>query len=222
MSSDNLGKNALDIVVINEPEKIRAVMDPLRCRILSLLRKREMSIKELTDELKKMLPKEEAEKVTPQKVNYHVKALERLGLITVAYERNVEGRPHMMVKFYKRCASKILITYSPDNDEEDQQDYYTLLEMARRMGILIPDTSEKEGVMDVLMKGLSLLKGAYRDVLRFFEQNGCAKNDAFEPLNVYLLFFTFLQLLKRKEFGELIEKISKLLNYGERPPILSP
>jgi len=89
MSSNNLGKDPLDIVVINEPEKIRAIMDPLRCRILSLLKKREMTIKELTDELKKTLPKEEAEKVTPQKVNYHVKALERLGLITVAYEKIV-------------------------------------------------------------------------------------------------------------------------------------
>src|SRR5437870_1292731 len=62
-----------DVLVVSEPERLRALADDLRNKIVMRLRERARSISELAEELE--LPK--------GTVGHHVKVLEKAGLIRV-------------------------------------------------------------------------------------------------------------------------------------------
>jgi DNA-binding transcriptional ArsR family regulator len=82
---------AEDVLVVREPERLRALADELRAKIVLLLRERARSTKELADELG--LPK--------GTVGHHLKVLESAGLIRVVRTRQVRA---ITEKFYGRTA----------------------------------------------------------------------------------------------------------------------
>jgi predicted ArsR family transcriptional regulator len=90
-----------DVLVIREPERLRAFADELRARIVLLLRVRARSTKDLAEELG--LPK--------GTVGHHLKVLEEAGLIRVVRTRRVRA---VTEKFYGRTA-RLFVLESHDD-----------------------------------------------------------------------------------------------------------
>jgi DNA-binding transcriptional ArsR family regulator len=72
---------APDVLLVQEPEQLRALGDDLRTRIVILLREHARSITELAESLN--LPK--------GTVGHHVKVLEKAGLVQVVRTRKVRA-----------------------------------------------------------------------------------------------------------------------------------
>ena len=96
---------AEDVLVVREPEQLRALGDDLRSRIVVLLRDRALSTTELAETLG--LPK--------GTVGHHVKVLEKAGLVQVVRTRQVRA---VTEKFYGRVA-RLFLFKSTDVDGED-------------------------------------------------------------------------------------------------------
>ena len=87
---------AEDVLVVDDPERFRALADELRARIVLMLRERAYSTSELADVLG--IPK--------GTVGHHLKVLERAGLIRVVRTRQVRA---VTEKYYGRVARLFLI-----------------------------------------------------------------------------------------------------------------
>jgi DNA-binding transcriptional ArsR family regulator len=85
-----------DVLVISEPERLRALADDLRIRIVSILRDRAASTTELAETLE--LPK--------GTVGHHLKVLEKAGLVRVVRTRKVRA---LTEKYYGRTARLFII-----------------------------------------------------------------------------------------------------------------
>ncbi len=84
------------MLVVAEPEPLRALANDLRSKIVVLLRERALSITELAEELH-----------TPKgTVGHHVKVLEDAGLVRVVRTRRVRA---VTEKFYGRTARLFLL-----------------------------------------------------------------------------------------------------------------
>lgn len=94
-----------DVLVVREPEQLRALGDDLRSKIVILLRDRALSTTELARRVG--LPK--------GTVGHHVKVLERAGLVQVVRTRQVRA---MTEKLYGRTA-RLFLYESADSDGED-------------------------------------------------------------------------------------------------------
>ena len=93
------------MLVVREPEQLRALGDDLRSNIVILLRDRAFSTTELAEKLG--LPK--------GTVGHHVKVLEKAGLVRVVRTRQVRA---MTEKLYGRTA-RLFLFKSTDTDRED-------------------------------------------------------------------------------------------------------
>ena len=96
---------AEDVLVVREPEQLRALGDDLRSKIVLLLRDRAYSATELAGKLG--LPK--------GTVGHHLKVLEKAGLVHVVRTRQVRA---VTEKFYGRVA-RLFLFESTDADGED-------------------------------------------------------------------------------------------------------
>ena len=96
---------AADVLVVREPEQLKALGDDLRSKIVVLLRDHASSTTELATKLG--LPK--------GTVGHHVKVLEKAGLIHVVRTRQVRA---MTEKLYGRTA-RLFLFESTDADAED-------------------------------------------------------------------------------------------------------
>jgi DNA-binding transcriptional ArsR family regulator len=96
---------AADVLVVREPEQLKALGDDLRSKIVILLRDRAASTTELASKLG--LPK--------GTVGHHMKVLEKAGLIQVVRTRQVRA---MTEKVYGRTA-RLFLFKSTDSDAED-------------------------------------------------------------------------------------------------------
>jgi DNA-binding transcriptional ArsR family regulator len=95
---------AKETLVVSEPEQLRALADDLRAGIVSLLRSRARSTQELARELD--IPK--------GTIGYHLKVLERAGLVRVVRTRRVRAVTEM---FYGRTAHLFLFAAEDTADE---------------------------------------------------------------------------------------------------------
>jgi DNA-binding transcriptional ArsR family regulator len=86
-----------DVLVVTEPERLKALASDVRSRIIGLLRERAASITELSQALG--LPK--------GTVGHHVKVLEDAGLIRVVATRQVRA---MTERFYGRVARLFILS----------------------------------------------------------------------------------------------------------------
>ncbi len=84
-----------DVLVVDDPEQLKALADDLRGRIIGLLRERAWSTQQLARELD----------VPKGTVGHHLKVLERAGLIRVVHTRQVRA---VTEKFYGRVARLFL------------------------------------------------------------------------------------------------------------------
>jgi DNA-binding transcriptional ArsR family regulator len=94
-----------DVLVVEEPERLRALGDATRGRIIALLNQRAASTTELAEALK--IPK--------GTVGHHLKVLERAGLVRVVRTRKVRA---LTESYYGRVA-RLFVLRTVDTDEED-------------------------------------------------------------------------------------------------------
>jgi DNA-binding transcriptional ArsR family regulator len=97
---------APDVLLVQEPEQLRALGDDLRTRIVVLLREHAHSITELSELLG--LPK--------GTVGHHVKVLEKAGLVRVVRTRQVRA---LTARYYGRTARLFLFKSTDDAGGED-------------------------------------------------------------------------------------------------------
>jgi DNA-binding transcriptional ArsR family regulator len=101
--------DAADVLVVREPEQLRALGDDLRAKLVVLLRERAASTSELAEKLG--LPK--------GTVGHHVKVLEKAGLIRVVRTRKVRA---VTERYYGRPARLFLFKCSDDAGSEGVRD----------------------------------------------------------------------------------------------------
>jgi DNA-binding transcriptional ArsR family regulator len=97
---------APDVLLVQEPEQLRALGDDLRTRIVILLREHARSITELAESLG--LPK--------GTVGHHVKVLEKAGLVRVVRTRQVRA---LTERYYGRTARLFLLKSTDEAGGED-------------------------------------------------------------------------------------------------------
>jgi DNA-binding transcriptional ArsR family regulator len=108
---------APDVLVVQEPEQLRALGDDLRTRIVILLREQAHSITELAESLG--LPK--------GTVGHHVKVLEKAGLVRVVRTRKVRA---LTERYYGRTARLFLFKSTDDaSGDDDDRTTFTALRM---------------------------------------------------------------------------------------------
>ena len=136
---------AADVLVVREPERLRALGHDLRAKIVVLLRDQALSVTELSDELD----------VPKGTVSHHVKVLEDAGLVRVIRTRQVRA---VTEKFYGRTARLFLM-----KDEQDpvlsRLTKADARRFARRLEKLMEDfraASSEEGATYELATTLSL------------------------------------------------------------------
>ena len=94
-----------DVLVVEDPKQLRALADPFRGRIVTLLRQRAASTTELAEALQ-----------TPKgTVGHHLKVLERGGLVRVVRTRKVRA---LTEKYYGRVA-RLFVLKTDDSLPDD-------------------------------------------------------------------------------------------------------
>lgn len=98
--------DADDLLVVREPEQLRALGDDLRARIVVLLREHARSVTELAEELGH----------AKGTVAHHVKVLEKAGLVRVVRTRKVRA---LTERYYGRTARLFIFKGTDEADGED-------------------------------------------------------------------------------------------------------
>lgn len=100
---------------ITSPDEVRIFSNPFRMKILALFRfdSEPLTVKQMADKLAEV----------PSKVHYHVKKLEKIGVLEIV---KTQERSGIIEKFYLPTAEKFLVDRvvrtSTDNNCEDEQD----------------------------------------------------------------------------------------------------
>jgi aminopeptidase len=88
-----------DISVLSDLEKVKAICDPLRIKLLKLLIKQDLTAKQLASSVHQ----------SSSKIHYHVKELEKYGLIQLVYTAEKGG---ILEKYYRAVANNYFIDQS--------------------------------------------------------------------------------------------------------------
>jgi DNA-binding transcriptional ArsR family regulator len=138
--------------VVTEPEKLRALGGELRSRIVVLLRESAASTTELADALG----------VAKSTVDYHLKVLERAGLIRVVATRRVRA---VTERFYGRVARLFLLS-TDEASEEARGEGAIAATMLRRGAEEIPLHSVEPQLMKAGLPHARLRPAVARRLIR--------------------------------------------------------
>ncbi|MFW9793542.1 MAG: helix-turn-helix domain-containing protein [Candidatus Thorarchaeota archaeon] len=152
----------------------KVLSDQSRRQILHALRARRMSTSELVDFLSKQDPEKE---VKPQTVRYHIKELEKCGLVEQdGYEPTGNGDSHIMKKLWRATAENVFIATGDMDDlsEPEGLDLDKTLDIVgtmRALGLKLENEEEMMAVVEdfnerdkIYLKGLDLAKETLRQV----------------------------------------------------------
>lgn len=133
--------DADDLLVVREPEQLRALGDDLRTRIVVLLREHAHSVTELAEELGH----------AKGTIAHHVKVLEKAGLIRVVRTRKVRA---LTERYYGRTARLFIFKGS---DEADGEDVRNVAAASLRSAAeeILPEDLDDRTTFAVLRKRLS-------------------------------------------------------------------
>ncbi|MFW9907917.1 MAG: winged helix-turn-helix domain-containing protein [Candidatus Thorarchaeota archaeon] len=154
-------------------DAVKALNDENRRQILHALRARRMSTSELVD----FLSDPTCDKaVKPQTVRYHLKELEKCGLIEQdGYEPTGNGDSHIMKKIWRATAENIFIATGdmdglPDRSSTDLDRTLDLVGVMKQLGLVMKDNEEMEILQkdfqarsDIMTRGLERAKETLRD-----------------------------------------------------------
>lgn len=131
-------------------DAVRALYDANRRRILNALKARTMSASELVD----FLAREDGTELKPQTVRYHLKELEKSGLIAQdGYEPAGNGDTHIMKKLWRATAETIFIapgrmTEMPDTGSEEIEKSVDIVGTMKDLGFEIPKNGEIKDIVN--------------------------------------------------------------------------
>jgi len=166
------GMKTIDTLKVLSGDKaidaVKALNDENRRQILHALRARRMSTSELVDFLSD--PASEKE-VKPQTVRYHLKELEKCGLIEQdGYEPTGNGDSHIMKKLWRATAENVFIATGdmdamPDPESDDLERTLDLVTVMKELGLTLEDDKEIKSLeedfetrTDILLRGLERAK----------------------------------------------------------------
>ena len=137
-------------------DAVRALNDENRRRILHALRARQMSAMELCKFLTDCNDKE----VKPQTVRYHLKELERSGLVEqVGYEPAGNGDTHIMQKMWKASAETVFIATGDLDGMPETKGFEKSLDLVgtmRQIGFALPNKKAMAKLADEFVERDSL------------------------------------------------------------------
>ncbi len=216
------GSTPLDTLrILTGPKAIdayKALSDENRRQILHALRARRMSTSELVEFLSKQDPDKE---VKPQTVRYHIKELEKCGLVTQdGYEPAGNGDSHIMQKLWRATAENVFITTGdmdglPERDSYDLDKTLDIVSTMRDLGLVFTDEAEIQEVADQFtkrdklhMRGLERAKENLRDACEL------------DP-KLYVMFRSILSVVRLddndyKDYWEISRKITDTLRQAYR------
>jgi DNA-binding transcriptional ArsR family regulator len=152
----------------------KALSDENRRQILHALRAKRMSTSELVDFLSEQDPDKD---VKPQTVRYHIKELEKCGLVAQdGYEPAGNGDSHIMQKLWRATAENVFITTGDMDGLEERNGYdlnktLDIVSTMRDLGLVFTNENEVQEIADqftkrdkLYMRGLELAKENLRDV----------------------------------------------------------
>lgn len=152
------------IRILTGPEAIdayKALSDKNRRQILHALRARKMSISELMDFLAHQDPEKE---VKPQTVRYHIKELEKCGLVEQdGYEPAGNGDSHIMQKIWRATAENVFLATGgldtlPNGDSIDLDRTLDIVSTMRSLGLVMSGKDEMRQVAETLTERDQLYK----------------------------------------------------------------
>jgi DNA-binding transcriptional ArsR family regulator len=176
METEEVG--SLDTLrIITGPDAIeayRALSDETRRIILHALRAKRMSSSELVDFLSNQDPTRD---VKPQTVRYHIKELEKCGLVQQdGYEPAGNGDSHIMQKMWRATAENVFLATGdmdglPERASYDLDKTLDIVGTLSALGMEMQDDREMEDLAQAFMKrdqlymrGLEFAKENLRDV----------------------------------------------------------
>ena len=155
---------APDVLVVQEPEQLRALGDDLRTRIVVLLRENAHSITELAESLG--LPK--------GTVGHHVKVLEKAGLVRVVRTRQVRA---LTERYYGRTARLFLFKSTDDAGGEDVRNVAAASLRTAAAEMLPPDDDDRTTFAVLRMRLSDADARRFARRLERFERDFIAAND---------------------------------------------
>lgn len=159
--------------ILTGPEAIeayKALSDENRRQILHALRAKRMSTSELVTFLTSQDPKRE---VKPQTVRYHIKELEKCGLVEQdGYEPAGNGNTHIMQKMWRASAENVFLS-TGDMDGLPERATYDLDKTLDIVGTLksLGMEMQSEQEMKVLAEGLLKRDRLYTKGLEFAKES---------------------------------------------------
>ncbi len=197
----------------------KALSDENRRQILHALRARRMSTSELVEFLSGKDPKKE---VKPQTVRYHIKELEKCGLVTQdGYKpAGTNGDSHIMQKLWRATAENVFITTGdmgglPDQNGHDLDKTLDIVSTMHKLGLSFTDENEVQAITDNFEKRDKL----YRRGLEFAMEN---LQDVCEiDPKLYVVFRRILSIVRLsekdyKEYWDISRKITDALRNAHR------
>jgi DNA-binding transcriptional ArsR family regulator len=191
----------------------KVLSDESRRQILHALRARRMSTTELIEFLSKQDP---AKEVKPQTVRYHIKELEKCGLVEQdGYEPTGNGDSHIMQKLWRATAENVFIATGDmdglrEHSEYDLNRTLDIVGTMRELGFALKNKQEMKEIAEAMtkrdkiyMKGLEFAKENLREICEL------------DP-TLYVLFRRILSVIRLEEkdyveYWDLSRKINDLL-----------
>ncbi|MCM3782825.1 helix-turn-helix domain-containing protein [Neobacillus mesonae] len=100
----------MDNKVLTTMEEVKTYSDPYRLKILNVFHRlgKPATVKEVADEIGEL----------PAKVYYHVKKLEKVGLLTLVETREING---IVAKYYEVFSGEIIVSQGTEEDSPIRQ-----------------------------------------------------------------------------------------------------
>jgi DNA-binding transcriptional ArsR family regulator len=191
----------------------KVLSDESRRQILHALRARQMSTSELIDFLSKQDPEKA---VKPQTVRYHIKELEKCGLVEQdGYEPTRNGDSHIMQKLWRATAENVFIATGdmdvlPEHEESDLDRTLDISGTMRTLGLALKNEQEMKEIAEAITRRDKI----YLTGLQFAKEN-LSEICELDP-KLYVLFRRILSVVRLEdddytEYWELSRKITDVL-----------